>query len=380
MKNKLIEINKKENLNLGDKKLSEIKEKLLKIITFGQNKLSELETLKESNIGNFKDILKSQINYINKIKLKNLEKINDVIDLLDMFFKKDFNERKKDLKEIARINNLLKENEREINESLKLNDELIQELKSLFKKNIKLSLFKHKKELTEKLKSKNYSIILEEINKELSSNLKGINESIIAFLNFNENRNEKLIQFKKVIIKELSLKGKKKYRIISKYDSFRLYMSKLLGNENKNFEEELIEELKNSCENSRSILFKKGIINWFNSLFSDYNYLDNIIEILIDTSSKSINSTFDLIKNESNNYFTKSLKKINLLVKSATLEFNVEQEKKWKKLCDSYEQRRNKIKQIKNKLFNILGKNEKNNLEPTKDKLENLDDEEEEEE
>ena len=380
MKNKLIEINKNENLNLGDKKLSEIKEKLLKIITFGQNKLSELETLKESNIGNFKDILKSQINYINKIKLKNLEKINDVIDLLDMFFKKDFNERKKDLKEIARINNLLKENEREINESLKLNDELIQELKSLFKKNIKLSLFKHKKELTEKLKSKNYSIILEEINKELSSNLKGINESIIAFLNFNENRNEKLIQFKKVIIKELSLKGKKKYRIISKYDSFRLYMSKLLGNENRNFEEELIEELKNSCENSRSILFKKGIINWFNSLFSDYNYLDNIIEILIDTSSKSINSAFDLIKNESNNYFTKSLKKINLLVKSATLEFNVEQEKKWKKLCDSYEQRRNKIKQIKNKLFNILGKNEKNNLEPTKDKLENLDDEEEEEE
>ena len=380
MKNKLIEINKNENLNLGDKELSEIKEKLLKIITFGQNKLSELETLKESNIENFKVILQSQINYINKIKLKNLEKINDVIDLLDMFFRKDFNERKKDLKEITRINNFLKGNEREINESIKLNEEMTQNLKSLFKKNIKLSLFKHKEELIEKLKSKNYSIILEEINKELSSNLKGINTSIDAFLNFNKKQNEKLIQFQKEIIMELSLKGKKKYRIIPKYDSFSLYMSKLLGNENKNFEEELIEELKNSCENSRSILFKKGIINWFNSLFSDYNYLDNIIDILIDTSSKSINSVFDLIKNESNNYFTKYLKKINLLVKSATLEFNVEQEKKWKKLCDSYEQKRNKIKQIKNKLFNILGKNEKNNLEQTKKELENLDEEEEEDE
>jgi hypothetical protein len=106
MKSKLIEVNKNENLKLSDKELSEIKEKLLKIITFGQNKLSELETLKESNIDNFKDILKSQIIYINKIKLKNLEKINEVIDLLDIFFRKDFNERKKDLKEITNINNL----------------------------------------------------------------------------------------------------------------------------------------------------------------------------------------------------------------------------------------------------------------------------------
>ena len=189
----------------------------------------------------------------------------------------------------------------------------------------------------------------------------------------------KLIEFIKEIIKELSLKGKKKLRIILKYERYKFYMSKLLGNENKNFEEELIEELKNSCENSRSILFKKGIINWFNSLFSDYNYLDNIIDILIDTSSKSINSVFDLIKNESNHYFTKYLKKINLLVKSATMEFNVEQEKKWKKLCDSYEQKRKTINQIKNNIFNILGKNEKKNLEQTKDKSENLDEEEEEE-
>ena len=375
MKNKIIEINKNENLNLGDKELSEIKEKLLKIITFGQNKLSELETLKESNIENFKVVLQSQINYINEIKLKNLEKINDVIDLLDMFFRKDFNERKKDLKEITRINKLLTEIEREINESIKLNDELIQNLKSLYKKNIKFSLFKHKEELIEKLKSKNYSIILEEINKELSYNLKGINVSIDAFINFNERQNMKLIEFIKEIIKELSLKGKKKLRIILKYDRYKLYMSKLLGNENKNFEEELIEELKNSCENSRSILFKKGIINWLNSLFSDYNYLDNIIDILIDTSSKSINSVFDLIKNESSHYFTKYLKKINLLVKSATMEFNVEQEKKWKKLCDSYEQKRKTINQIKNKIFNILGKN----VEQTKDKSENLDEEEEEE-
>jgi hypothetical protein len=279
-----------------------------------------------------------------------------------MFFRKDFNERKKDLQEITRINNFLKINEKEINESIKINEEMIQNLKTTFKQNIKLSLFKHKEELVEKLKSKNYSIILEEINKELSSNLKGINASIDAFINFNQKQNEKLIKFKNEIFMELSLKDKKKYKIIHKYGNFKAYMSKLLGNESKNFEEELIEELKNSCENTRSILYKKGIINWLNSLFSDFNYLDNIIDILIDTSSKSINSIFNLIKNEANNYFITYLKNINLLVKSATLEFNEEQEKKWKKLCNSYEQRRKKFNQIKKKLFNILDKKEKNNL------------------
>ena len=352
MKNKLNQINKNENLYLSNKEISEIKEKLLKVITFGQNKLSELETLKESNIENLKEILQAQINYINKIKLKNLDKINDIIDLLDMFFRKDFNERKKDLKEITNINNLLKENEKEINESKKLNEEIIKELKKLFRNNVKFSLHKNKGLLIEKLKSKSYDIILEEINRELSSNLKGINNSIEKFIYSNEQQNEKLNKFEKKIIEELSLNNKKNYKITNKYHNFRLYMSNLLGNENKNFEEELIEELKNSCENSRSILYKKGIINWFNSLFSDFNYLDNIIDILIDTSSKSINSTFNLIKDEANNYFTKYLKNINLLVKSATLEFNDEQKKNGKNyVIHMKKEERNLIRLKKNYLI-----------------------------
>ena len=269
-----------------------------------------------------------------------------------MFFRKDFNERKKDLKEITNINNLLKENEKEINESKKLNEEIIKELKKLFRNNVKFSLHKNKGLLIEKLKSKSYDIILEEINRELSSNLKGINNSIEKFIYSNEQQNEKLNKFEKKIIEELSLNNKKNYKITNKYHNFRLYMSNLLGNENKNFEEELIEELKNSCENSRSILYKKGIINWFNSLFSDFNYLDNIIDILIDTSSKSINSTFNLIKDEANNYFTKYLKNINLLVKSATLEFNDEQKKNGKNyVIHMNKEERNLIRLKKNYLI-----------------------------
>jgi hypothetical protein len=309
-----------------------------------------------------------------------LEKINEVIDLLDIFFRKDFNERKKDLKEITNINNLLKEIEEEISKLMQSNENMIKDLKKLFKKNIMSSLLKNKDELLEKSKSKDYACILEEINRELSLNLKGINKSISCFIDSNEKQYEKLNIFEDKIIEEFSLKNTKKYRFIRKYQNFRLYMSKLLGNEHKNFEEELIEELKNSCENSRSILFKKGIVNWFNSLFSDFNYLDNILDILIDTSSKSINSIFDLIKNETNNYFLKYLKKINLLVKSATLEFNEEQEKKWVKLCNSYKKKRKKFHQIKKKLFNILGKYEKNDLGKVPDNGDIKDEKEEEEE
>ena len=76
-------------------------------------------------------------------------------------------------------------------------------------------------------------------------------------------------------------------------------MAKTLGSEKLNFEQQIFDELKNSCEGSSNILFKKGIKEFFNSLFSDLSYLENIIDILIDTSLKKINSIFDFIKDES---------------------------------------------------------------------------------
>ena len=120
-------------------------------------------------------------------------------------------------------------------------------------------------------------------------------------------------------------------------------MSKKLGNGKSGFEDQMFNELKSSCESSANILFKKGIKQFFNSLFSNLAYLENIIDILIDTSLKKINYIFDLIDDESIYYLEMNLNKILFLAKAATLEFNEEQQKKWKKLCNAYEETRQKL-------------------------------------
>ena len=114
-------------------------------------------------------------------------------------------------------------------------------------------------------------------------------------------------------------------------------MAEKLGNNQKDFEKQLWEELKYSCENSTKILYKKGIKEWFNSLFSDINYLENIIDILIDTSLIKINSIFDIIKEESIDYLRSIFSKIKLLLKAVTFEFNEEQQEKWHIFCNLYE-------------------------------------------
>ena len=140
-------------------------------------------------------------------------------------------------------------------------------------------------------------------------------------------------------------------------------MAKKLGNSKKDFEKQLLDELKNSCESSLSILFKKGIKDFFDSLFSDLTYLENILDILIDTSLKKINFIFELIKEESIHYLQKNFNFIQLLAKAASLEFNGEQKKKWESLCKSYEKTRKKLTNIKNEILNIVDNkdNENNN-------------------
>ena len=142
-----------------------------------------------------------------------------------------------------------------------------------------------------------------------------------------------------------------------KYQNFSLYMSKKLGNGKTEFEEQMFNELKNSCESTTNILFKKGIKDFFNSLFSDLAYLENIIDILIDTSLKKLNFIFDLINKESALYLEMNLQKIKFLARAASLEFNEEQKKIWKKLCDAYKLTKEKLLKTKNSISMMREKN-----------------------
>ncbi len=339
-----------KNDNLNKENNLEIEDKILKAISYGQNRITELSTLKDSNIDKFKEILESQINYINNMKQNELvSEMDNVINLLDIFFRRDFKERKKDLNQISNLEKEVKRIKKYINSLLELNENSINKIKSEYREKISNSLKKNKSELKLKLELKDYNHILEEINNEIFSNLKGLNNDISKYLKNNELESLEFIKIAKNIIKDFSLD----YNIYN-FFNFNLYMSKALGDGKKDLEKQVLNELKSSCESSKNILFKKGIIEFFNSLFSDLKYLENIIDILIDTSLKKINFIFELINEESKNYLNKILHKIILLAKIATLEFDDDQQKKWKMLCNLYEETRKKIINTKSLIIKIL--------------------------
>ena len=92
----------------------------------------------------------------------------------------------------------------------------------------------------------------------------------------------------------------------------------------------------------------------------DLNYLENILEILIDTSLKKINSIFELIKVESIHYLQKNFNFVQLLARAASLEFDDEQKKKWEQLCKSYKNTRIKLTNIKKEILNIVDNKDNN--------------------
>ena len=334
-------------------KLPEIEKKLSKIISLGQNKTPEMKTLKESNINAFKEILEIQIKYINKIKQDELgEDLENVIQLLDDFFQRDFNKRKEDLIEIENLREKQILIEKELDSFYVKSMQIIEKAKKEFKSKIKKSLIDNKKELKNKLESKDYETILKEINIQIKNNLKGLNDNIIEFIKYNAEMTNKILTIRKKIIEQFLLKERKDDK------SFYIDISKKLGNGEKDLEAQLSGELKSSC-NCLNILWKKGIKDFFNSLFSDLNYLENIIDILIDTSLKKINFILDLIGKESNNLVKSYYKGIILFMNMASVDLTDEQKKIWNDLCSLYKKRRIDIINSKTNIIEILNKNNK---------------------
>ncbi len=232
-----------------------------------------------------------------------------------------------------------------------MNKKIIKNVKNTFKSKLKISLTQNKDKLKSQLESKDYNNILEEINNQIKTNLKGLNENILTFIQNNEKETNELISVRKKIINQFSLKD---YKIIN---PFNIDICKKIGNGN-DLEEQLSTELKSSC-NSFNILWKKGIIEFFNSLFSDLSYLENIVDVLIDTSLKKINFILDLIEEESRIIINSNYKKISFLIRMACLEFTDEQKKIWEELCDLYKDTRTNLINIKSNIIEILNQKKK---------------------
>jgi hypothetical protein len=108
--------------NIGQYK-NENKIDMIKVLSFCKENINKTNYYEESNIEEFKKNLNSQIKYVNDNKQQELrESIDNVLSILDMFFGKNFEENKKDIKEINNFTNKM--------------DELKIETKSLINSNI----------------------------------------------------------------------------------------------------------------------------------------------------------------------------------------------------------------------------------------------------
>jgi hypothetical protein len=203
-----------ENPDYENLRNEKYKDKLMKIISFCQQNINELKTLKESNIMEFKRSFISQINYVNhSIQDELRENMENVISILDMFFGRDFTERKKDLKEIDTFVEKTKNVKYSIINLLNDSKNKINSMEKNYKENVMKSLNEKKSNLEKLLTTKNYGEILEEINKEMINNLGDLNGQIQEFLNHNDTECSKLFEEVKEIIEKFD-EGKRDIKMV----------------------------------------------------------------------------------------------------------------------------------------------------------------------
>ena len=325
------------------KDLKKYEYKIAATLSFYKENINNMKILKESNINGFKDILHSQIKYFNDSMQKELKlKINNIISDLDMFFKKEFKERKRDLKGVEQFIAKIKKEKENLKNLKDENKKKILNIETTFKDHIKNSL-KNKKDIIDNLlKTKNYKEILEEINDEIKSKLKELLSQVKDFLNSNKDKSLEIYNSAKSILDAFS-EGKSNFKINIDFEN---YISKEIGDENKKLDDDIYDEIKNSCESLSNIFQKKGFMNWFSSLFSSKNYLENIIDMVLDTFMSKVEHLFKILKKTVKYYLNDLNHSIDQNVNLVTMKFNEEQSIMWEDLCLSYENTREIILKI----------------------------------
>jgi hypothetical protein len=331
--------------NIGQYK-NENKIDMIKVLSFCRENINKTNYYEESNIEEFKKNLNSQIKYVNDNKQQELrESIDNVLSILDMFFGKNFEENKKDIKEINNFTNKMDELKIETKSLINSNiEENIKILKS-FKANTLLALYEKKKNLEILLNDRNYEKIVEEINIELEKSIKELIESINKFIESHDKKCTELFNEIKTAINNFH---KIKIESLTKYN-FKAYLSNALGDGNKDLCDEIMEEIKSRCESLSNIFQKKGFKEWFISFFSSFSYMQNVIDMVVETYSSKIEQFLKMIENKSIQYLEIIINKINHYINALKIDFNENQKEKWKKLCDLYEKTKAKILEIEKK-------------------------------
>ena len=311
-----------------------------KVICYGQDNINTLKTLNQSNIGEFKKDFISQINCINNEMQEDIkEKIEDVISTLDLFFsEKDIRDSKEQDNFLFKIKDIIEK----IYSLIELSNKEIEKIIKEVKENISNSIKIKEENINKLLASKNYKDIINEINNEISNNLEIINKWIEEYLEKYNSESEKLFNESKELLKHIKAEIKLKIK-----KNFKIYFSKKVGSGKKNIAKEIYDEIINSTESLGNILLQKGFINWIKSLFSDYHYLSNIMNIVINTYLNRINKILILLGNSFKEYISNYVYSLSTNLFILEMKFNDKQFEIWKNLLSFYNEKKKELIQIK---------------------------------
>ena len=276
-------------------------------------------------------------------------KINEITSTLDLFFRKDIIDRQSDLKSVGNFKNQINKIQDSLNSEIKNGKVKIIYMIENFKDNVINSLKKKEKDFEIQLKSKNYKAILDDITKEIKNNLNLLNDEITYFIDNMDIPALKLYSESIKIIYEFST-----IKIdFPKGIRFGDYFSKIFGNNQNKIGEEIFREVKIISKSLSSIYDKKGFVEWFSSIFSDYKCLLNFYDIIVNTFINKIDYILQSMKEQYEIFINNLIDIINFRANSITVEFTEEQKKIWETLIDLYQDIRSNIVDIK---FQLLSK------------------------
>ena len=318
-------------------------DKLYQVLSYCQENINTLKILKESNIEDFKKILLSQINYLYKNKQEDLIiNINELITLLDNFFNYDFDNKKKNLKEIDEFTKKIIEIKVKSKELFINSEKKIKEIIKQHKKAIVLLLEEKKNE-----NDLNHGVVnMDKINNELTIKFKEFNDVLQSIFN---NINSEYAELYKEFEKTINDFSEGKIHI-KNLPNFNDYLLSVIGDKNKSLEEQLYKDIKFNLS-LYDIYNKKGLIEMIKSALSEYHFLFNNIEIISNNIIRKSREIIRILNDYLIKYNQKLLHLIDLSFNLASIKFTEEQLIIFKEIKEYYNNIKIKLLEIKLNLY-----------------------------
>ena len=318
-------------------------DKLYQVLSYCQENINTLKILKESNIEDFKKILLSQINFLYKNKQEDLIiNINELITLLDNFFNYDFDNKKKNLKEIDEFTKKIIEIKVKSKELFINSEKKIKEIIKQHKKAIVLLLEEKKNE-----NDLNHGVVnMDKINNELTIKFKEFNDVLQSIFN---NINSEYAELYKEFEKTINDFSEGKIHI-KNLPNFNDYLLSVIGDKNKSLEEQLYKDIKFNLS-LYDIYNKKGLIQMIKSALSEYHFLFNNIEIISNNIIRKSREIIRILNDYLIKYNQKLLHLIDLSFNLASIKFTEEQLIIFKEIKEYYNNIKIKLLEIKLNLY-----------------------------